>query len=151
MKGFKKKIDSIIKILGDHDLPKKPFVLNDVKIDEFQAKMNEFTENYVYFNQDKNLVKSSEVLAEMFIYVLVTANKQGMREIFEPLVHLVCDDIIKGTQHDEDGHRIPIVTQGNHKIINMETDKLETFNIEIDNLIFSTIKDPNKRDYNIKF
>ena len=135
MKGFKQKIDAILSILGEHEIPSKPYVLNDVKIEEFQVKMQEFIENYTYFNQDRNVVKSSEILSEMFIYILMTANKQGLRNIFEQITNLVCDDIIEGTQHDDIGHRIPIVTQGNRKIINLHTNKYETFSDKIDEVI----------------
>ena len=118
MKGYKKKIDAIGRILGHYDNPDKPFVLNDVNLQDFHTKMRDYIDNYVYFNQDKNVVKASEVLAEILILILLTANKQGLREAFDDVINLVCDDIIEGTQEDEGNHRIPIVTQGNHKIIN---------------------------------
>jgi hypothetical protein len=135
MKGIKKKIDAILSIVGEHDIPTKPYVLNDVKLEEFQVKMQEFIENYTYFNQDRNVVKSTEILAEMYLYMLMTAHKQGLREIFEKITLLVCEDIIEGTQQDDEGHRIPIVTQGNHKIINLGTNKHETFSDKIDEVI----------------
>jgi hypothetical protein len=144
MKGFKQKIDAIERILKFFDNPKTPYVLNDVKIEEFQIKMQEFIENYTYFNQDKNVVKSSEILAEMFIYILLTANRQGLRNIFEEIANLVCDDIIAGTQHDDTGHRIPIVTQGNHKIINLDTNKYETHSEDIDKLIYKAMGGGNE-------
>jgi hypothetical protein len=135
MKGFKQKIESIASILGHRDVPDTPYVLNDVKLEEFQIKMQDFIENYTYFNQDKNVVKASEILSEMFIYILLTARRQGIKNEFEEITNLVCDDVIDGTDQDETGHKIPIVTQGNHRVINIDTNKCETFNTLIDKVI----------------
>jgi hypothetical protein len=140
MKGYIKKLRKIESILGRTDNHKKPYVLNDVNLEEFQVKMGEFIENYTYFNQDRNVVKAAEILSEMFLYILLTANKQGLHEVFDKVTNLVCDDIIDGTQQDEEnGHRIPIVTQGNHKVINLDTNKNETFSAHIDAVIFKAM------------
>jgi hypothetical protein len=140
MKGYMHKLKKIGAILGHTDNHKTPYVLNDVNLEEFRLKMDEFIENYIYFNQDRNVVKAAEILSEMFLYILLTANKQGLNKVFDEVTNLVCDDVISGTQQDEEsGHRIPIVTQGNHKVININDNKNDTFSTHIDAVIFKAM------------
>jgi hypothetical protein len=139
MKGFKSKVEAIAKILKHDGSPKTPYVLNDVNLEEFQIKMHEFIENYTYFNQDKNVVKASEILSEMFIYILLTAKRQGLTEVFDEVTNLVCDDVIGGEIQEDSGHRIPVVSQGNQRIINLDTEEPETFSVHIDKVIYEAM------------
>jgi len=136
MKGLKLRIRKVGRVLNNEPVPDNPVILNDVKLEEFKVKMEDLIENYVYFNQDNNIVKASEILSEMFIYVLVTANTSGLEDLLEEITKLVCDDVIEGTVHEEIGHRIPIVTQGNQTLINLSTGKKNTFSTLIASLIY---------------
>ena len=144
MKGLKQRITKVWKVLTNDEVPKKPVILNDVNLEEFKVKMDDLIDNYIYFNQDRNIVKSSELLSEIMIYVLLTANRSGLEDIFEQITKMVCDDVIEGTQQDEVGHRIPLVTQGNHKVIDLGTKKVETHNDHSDNLIYRTMGSENE-------
>jgi len=144
MKSLDKKIRTIAEILGNHEIPRKPVILNDVKLQEFREKMEDLIENYIYFNQDRNIVKASELLSEIIIYVLVTSKMNGLNDVFEKITKLVCEDIIDGTIYGEGGHRIPLVTQGNQTLIDTGTNKKSTHSEHIDNLIYRTMGGGNE-------
>jgi hypothetical protein len=120
-----------------------PSFISEDEVKDIQETIESYTARYVYFNNDRNIPKATEVLIEFLLYMNVLVLKQGVESCLNDVLTIMLKDYQLAKKKREPGKRI-YLRYPNGEFIEKFGER-ESVSVEIDNLINKVIEEKESR------